>query len=151
MSQETVFRVAVLAAVATGTLCVLVHVQVEHLRRLAEGVFADPWSESLAVVPAWLLFAIVVGGALGILHGILPAILGVALWPTLESRLGTVRAIPALSTVAAIVAAAEVLVSGAGAAWAFVVAVICAVTSAYLLWLNACVVDRSGVRIHEPQ
>jgi len=143
MQRETVFHVAVMATWMSGALCALAHVQFEHLTALASGTRTDPWAELGRVALEGALLAGWVALLIAPWFAVVPTILALAMWPALESSLGTARAVAALAALVATTVAAELLVSGADWGWALGSATICGLTVGYLMWLNAVVLDRS--------
>lgn len=122
------------ALCAAGYLVVLVLLGVEA----GEGVSAeDLWF--LLVI--WLAFAGPVGFATGVALGVVPVVVGVAVWPRLQLRLGTKRAIEALvGLVAALAWVQAVIVAWAfaedvleAAGWALGAAVVAAVMARWIL------------------
>jgi len=149
VSEREVVRAAVIAAAAAGMLCALAHLHAEFLADVAQGRVAEPFTELVTLVPTWLLVALVYGVPAGLFCGILPGILGVGLWTSLERRWGTGRAIAALGVVVAAVAAAELSTAGLepeDVPRVVAAAAICAGTAVHVLSVQAFAVDRGDVR-----
>lgn len=147
MSERDVIRAAVIAAAASGALCALGYLHLDHLGRTTDAGVPEVWLGVIELVPSWLVAAGVYGVPFGLFCGILPTIIAVAVWPRLESRLGTTGAIGALSILVAVIGGIEVALGGGTVEdwrWAAAAGVVCGLTSAYVLRVVA--LSRPGKR-----
>lgn len=138
MTERSVVYAAAVAAPTSGALCALGWLAMEDLDRVLGGRSASPVLELLSLIPVWLLAAALYGIPAGLLLGIVPTIVGVMAWGTLQRTLGTRRACGALGVLVALVGVAELSapdVSAEDAPWLVGVAVVCGLTSAGTLWL----------------
>lgn len=138
MSERDVFRAALIAAPLAGVLCALAYLQIEHGTGIGGGTALASWPSRIELAVSSLLMAACYGAPFGLFCGIIPTIVAVAVWPGLESRLGTAGAIGALSVMIAVIGGSEVALSGGSGQdwpWAAGAGVVCGFTSAGALWL----------------
>jgi len=94
------------AATISGGVCALAVLLVAYGLEVAGGS-AFEWHVLGALVVVWAVFGLWLGIVVGILAGVVPTVLGAALWPRLQAREGTSRALDVIVALVSAVAWVE--------------------------------------------